>query len=173
MSTLVNSWGNASNPGWAVGTTRTDGIAFQVGVGIAVTNNLPTNNGTSKFIVLGNGNVGVGTITAPTAQLHLPASTATANTASLKIDPGVVATTPVSGNIESDGTDLWWTNSAASRVSLSASTTLSKATGAEVITGTDDAKYVTPKAIADAGIAPGGGSSVGSKLYININCGGF
>lgn len=36
--------------------------------------------------------------------------------------------------------------------SLVGGTTLSKATGAEVNTGTDDAKYVTPKAIADSTI---------------------
>ena len=54
----------------------------------------------------------------PTARLHLPASTATANTASLKIDPGVVATTPVSGNIETDGSHFYWTNSGNVRIQL-------------------------------------------------------
>ena len=64
-----------------------------------------------------NGRVGIGT-TGPTAKLHLPASTATANTASLKITSGVVATTPVSGNIESDGTHLYWTDSGGTRRQL-------------------------------------------------------
>jgi len=65
----------------------------------------------------GYGRFGIG-ITAPTAKLHLPASTATANTASLKIDPGTVATTPVSGNVESDGTHLYWTDSGGTRRQL-------------------------------------------------------
>jgi hypothetical protein len=68
-------------------------------------------------IVPDGGKVGIGLL-APTAVLHLKASTATANTASLKIDAGVVATTPVSGNIESDGTHLWWTDSGGTRHQL-------------------------------------------------------
>ena len=63
------------------------------------------------------GNVGIGT-TGPTAVLHLKACTATANTASLKINAGTVATTPVSGNIESDGTHLYWTDSGGTRRQL-------------------------------------------------------
>lgn len=55
---------------------------------------------------------------APTAYLHLPASTTAADTASLKITPGTVATTPVSGNIESDGTHLYWTDSSGTRKQL-------------------------------------------------------
>ena len=61
--------------------------------------------------------VGIG-VTAPTAVLHLKASTATADTASLKIDKGTVATTPITGNIESDGTHLYWTDSSGTRRQL-------------------------------------------------------
>jgi len=67
--------------------------------------------------LLSNGKIGVN-INSPSAYFHLPASTAAANTASLKIDAGVLATTPVSGNIESDGTHLYWTNSAGTRIQL-------------------------------------------------------
>jgi hypothetical protein len=87
----------------------------------------PTGDGGSVKIFTGsnvlntifdrNGNVGIG-VTAMTARFHLPASTAAANTASLKIDAGVVATTPVSGNIESDGTHLYWTDSGNTRKQL-------------------------------------------------------
>lgn len=69
------------------------------------------------LFVSGNANVGINK-TAPTAKLHLPASAAAADKASLKIDPGVVATTPASGNIESDGTHLYWTNSSGTRIQL-------------------------------------------------------
>ena len=67
--------------------------------------------------MLNDGNLGIGT-TSPSAVLHLKASTAAANTASAKIDAGTVATTPVSGNIESDGTHLYWTNSGGTRIQL-------------------------------------------------------
>jgi hypothetical protein len=63
-----------------------------------------------------HGKTGIG-IT-PTAALHLPASTAAADTASLKIAPGVLATVAVSGNIESDGTHLYWTDSGGTRHQL-------------------------------------------------------
>jgi len=63
-------------------------------------------------------NVGIKTISAPTARLHLPACAAAANSASLKIDPGTLATTAVSGNIESDGTHLYWTDSGGTRKQL-------------------------------------------------------
>jgi hypothetical protein len=63
------------------------------------------------------GNIGIGT-TSPTARLHLPACVAAANLASLKIDAGVVATTAVSGNIESDGTHIYWTDSGGTRRQL-------------------------------------------------------
>jgi hypothetical protein len=64
-----------------------------------------------------NNRLGVG-VAAPTARLHLPAAQAAADTASLKIDPGTVATIPVSGCIESDGTHLYWTDSGGIRRQL-------------------------------------------------------
>lgn len=52
----------------------------------------------------------------PTAILHLKAGTATASTAPLKFTAGVVLTTPVSGNMETDATNnLYYTNSSATR----------------------------------------------------------
>lgn len=70
-SSIVNNWGNASNPGVMVGTTRSsDGIAFQVRTGVTTTSGFATDSGTTRFIVLGNGNVGIGTTT-PTNKLHV------------------------------------------------------------------------------------------------------
>jgi hypothetical protein len=69
------------------------------------------------FVLTGGGQVGIRQ-SSPTAYLHLPACTAAANTASLKIPAGTVATTPVSGNIESDGTHLYWTDSGGTRRQL-------------------------------------------------------
>ncbi|MFZ2125362.1 MAG: hypothetical protein WA087_01185 [Candidatus Saccharimonadales bacterium] len=69
----------------------------------------------SNTIVLGNtdhtitrlfGNVGIG-IDAPTAKLHIPAGTATAGTAPLKLTPGELLATPELGAVEftDDGTN--------------------------------------------------------------------
>jgi hypothetical protein len=57
-------------------------------------------------------------ITSPSAWLELPACTTAANTASLKITAGTLMTTPEAGAIESDGTDLWWTDGGGTRRKL-------------------------------------------------------
>jgi len=73
----------------------------------------------SNFILsmLPNGNLGL-SVNNPTALLHLKACTAAENTASIKVDAGVLATIPVSGNIESDGTHIYWTNATGERKQL-------------------------------------------------------
>jgi hypothetical protein len=61
-SAIINGWGNSSNPGISVGTTRTDGVAFSVVTGATLDANwLPSALGNTAFTVLGNGNVGIGT----------------------------------------------------------------------------------------------------------------
>lgn len=71
--------------------------------------------------IFGTGNTGTGTtastgnigiyIPAPSARLHLPAGTATANTAPLKLTSGTNLTTPEDGALEYDGTELYFTPS--------------------------------------------------------------
>lgn len=57
-----------------------------------------------------NGRVGIGsTVTAPTARLHLPAGTATAQTAPLKFISGTLMVTPETGAVEFDGTHFYGT----------------------------------------------------------------
>lgn len=73
--------------------------------------------GVDRLNIDQNGNLGIGT-TSPTAKLHLPASTASANTASMKIPSGVVATTPVAGNIEADENHIYWTRADGTRLQL-------------------------------------------------------
>ena len=63
-------------------------------------------------------NAKLGVNTPATAWLHLPACAAGADLASAKIDSGILASVPVAGNIESDGTHLYWTNSAGIRKQL-------------------------------------------------------
>lgn len=61
-------------------------------------------NGTQyqAHTILPSGNEGVG-VNAPTAILHLKAGTATAGTASLRLDSGIVNTTAVKGQVEFNG----------------------------------------------------------------------
>jgi len=64
---IVNAWGNSSNTGVGVGTTRSDGTAFQVKTGVTLSGGLATNSGTQRLIVYGSGgtkltkSLGVGT----------------------------------------------------------------------------------------------------------------
>lgn len=85
--------------------------------GTASGNNLTlssTTNGTKGKVILGsasaydevNDRLGIGT-TSPTARLHLPAGTATASTAPLKLTSGTNLTTPEAGAVEFDGTNYY------------------------------------------------------------------
>jgi len=58
-----------------------------------------TQNNSAKYILLSGGNVGIQT-TSPSARLHLPAGSATAGTAPLKLTSGTVNTTPEAGTLE-------------------------------------------------------------------------
>ncbi len=59
---------------------------------------------------ISTGNVGIG-ITDPKAILHLKAGTTAANTAPLKFTSGTLLTSPESGTVEYDGTNLYFTDS--------------------------------------------------------------
>lgn len=62
-------------------------------------------------------NIGIGQ-QVPTARLDLPAVTTSAGSASLKIAAGTLMTAPEQGAVESDGTDLWWTDGTGTRQQL-------------------------------------------------------
>jgi hypothetical protein len=65
------------------------------------------------------GGVGIGVVPASiTARLHLPAGTASAGTAPLKLTSGTNLTTPEAGAIEFDGTNLYFTDSGGTRRQL-------------------------------------------------------
>lgn len=66
-----------------------------------------TLTGGSRFIVLGNGRMGLNGITVPTSMLHLPAGSATAQTAPLQFTSGTLETTPRAGVVEFL-TDQWY-----------------------------------------------------------------
>ncbi len=73
-----------------------------------------------------NNRLGVG-VGSPSATLHLSANTATQ--ASLIINSGTVLTTPVSGAIENDGTNLFYTDSTVKRQILNISNVIKEPTG--------------------------------------------
>lgn len=65
---------------------------------------------TGTGATISTGNLGA-FVSAPTARLHLPAGTATAGTAPLKINSGTLLGTTEAGAIENDGTHLYFTAS--------------------------------------------------------------
>lgn len=94
------------------------------------------------------GRLGMG-VAVPTAKLHLEGVTASAGSASLKIDSGTLMTSPENGAVESDGTNIYWTDNSAARHQLNtgpgsfANTSLSNLTSPTAVNqdlrpGTDD-----------------------------------
>lgn len=86
-------------------TTPSAATSFGMAVpGVAITDDLIFSafNGSWAQIlrVTQGGNCSIGTNTTPTARLHLPAGTATANTAPLKFTSGTLLTTSVAGAVE-------------------------------------------------------------------------
>ncbi len=76
--------------------------------------------GSSNAMVLGSSgiNVGIDSVTSPTARLHLPAGGTAASSAPLKINSGSLLTSPESGAIESNGTSLYFSNTTPVRVPI-------------------------------------------------------
>jgi hypothetical protein len=58
-TSILNAWGNSSNTGVMLGTVRNDGIAFQVRSGVTLTSGFANDDGSTRFIVKGDGNVGI------------------------------------------------------------------------------------------------------------------
>ena len=87
------------------------GGSFGGGGFIYTASNVPCSiwtNNVKRLEVTGSGNVGIGGVT-PTARLHLPAGTATANTAPLKFTSGTNLTTAEDGAVEYNGSALYFT----------------------------------------------------------------
>jgi hypothetical protein len=66
--------------------------------------------------------VGVNVGVVPTARIHVAGGSLNAGSASLKLDQGFLMTVAEPGAIESDGTDLWWTDSGSIRRKLTVQT---------------------------------------------------
>lgn len=63
----------------------------------------------NALILNSAGNLGIGGITSPSARLHLPAGTATAGSAPLKLTTGTALTTPADGALEYHSSHLFFT----------------------------------------------------------------
>lgn len=100
--------GKMSNQGDEFGYAPTIGTRDAFGLNI-MTNNTVVGNITSGGLWY------IGSSTTPTARLHLPAGTATASTAPLKLTSGTNLTTAEAGAVEYDGTEFYGTTSTASR----------------------------------------------------------
>jgi hypothetical protein len=72
-------------------------------------------NGAVRFSLFYGGNanfansLGLGSVTSPTARLHITGGTTTAGTAPLKFNSGSLLTSPESGSMEYDGNNLYFT----------------------------------------------------------------
>jgi hypothetical protein len=79
-----------------------------------------SNSGSTHFgnTSAGNGRIGFGQVTSPTARIHIGAGRSTENGAPLKIDSGTLLTTPEANAIEYDGTSMYYSNSSAARKQL-------------------------------------------------------
>jgi hypothetical protein len=127
---LVTTGSSNSSLGRSAGATITTGgtntlIGYQSDVTSAAATNRTAIGANSSVardssLVLGSSavNVGIGSVTSPTARLHIPAGSATASTAPLKINNGTLLGTPENNAIENDGASIFYTNSSGSRSSL-------------------------------------------------------
>lgn len=74
-----------------------------------------------RMRITDKGKVSIGGNVNPTAALHLPAGSGSANTAPLKFTAGTLNSTPEAGAIEFDGTNLYYVNAAGVRKTITAS----------------------------------------------------
>lgn len=88
---------------YVIGVDNSDSDTFRIGIG-----SNPSSMTSSSVNIRGN-KVGLSGQTAPTAALHLPAGTASAETAPLKFTTGTAMTTPEDGALEYHGSHLYFT----------------------------------------------------------------
>lgn len=109
LSGYVNGtvYNNTGNDNIFIGYNSGSGTASQLTNAIAIGTNSSVS--ASNSLVLGNGvNVGV-SVSTPTARLHLPAGTATASTAPIKLTSGTSLTSAEAGTVEFTTDDLFFT----------------------------------------------------------------
>lgn len=138
----------------------TNGVV--TGISVISANYIPRENSTGTALEtsqITSTTTGVGiSVATPTAKLHLAAGSTTASTSPLKFNSGALNTTAEVGAVEFL-TDAFYgtvtTGAVRKQFAFTSDIPASavKATGAEINTGTDDAKFVTAKAITDSNVA--------------------
>jgi 3-methyladenine DNA glycosylase Mpg len=116
----------------------------------------------------GTGHLGVG-VTAPSAMLHLPAGTATAGTAPLKLNSGTSLTTPENGAVEYDGTN-YYVSAGSTRYTLAKTLTATAALNFPSTTaGTASTLTITVTGAADGDAVslgvPNAAASIGGAQF--------
>lgn len=94
---------NVGDTGYVAGIDNSDSDTFRIGIG-----SNPSTMTSNSINIRGN-KVGVSGQTSPTAALHLPAGTASAETAPLKFTTGTAMTTPEDGALEYHSSHLYFT----------------------------------------------------------------
>jgi len=136
---------------------------------------------TGDFVFSG-GNVGIG-LTSPTAKLHLPAGTASANTAPLKFTAGTALGTPECGALEFNDGRFYITNVAHQRaidrtsdVAVETVTVANTTTETTLWTGSMPANSLVAGNIfmfhADGIVSNGGSASEADQIKIRVKIGG-
>ena len=90
----------------------------QLTIGLKAAGNFDTGDVVDVLTLRSDGNMGLIGVTNPAARLHLPAGSATAGTAPLKLTSGTVLGTSEPGAIEYDGTHFYGTDSGGTRRQL-------------------------------------------------------
>jgi hypothetical protein len=132
-----------------------DGTIGQFGTQSSSGNLALQAGGTIWQTITTTGKIGIGTVTSPTARLHLQAGTATASTAPLKINSGTLLGTTEAGAIENDGTHLYYTAAdGGSRFQLDQQTGVGVPTTITVADTTDTTAFVALFESATGDLAP-------------------
>lgn len=98
------------------GTPRYGGVGYDYDDNVVkLINDSAFNTSTKGLAINTSGSVGIGTVT-PTAKLHLAAGTS--SLAAFKLTSSTLLTTPASGAIEYDGTNLYYTDGTNTRKTL-------------------------------------------------------
>jgi hypothetical protein len=108
--TVQQTTGSSFQQLYILGDTTNNLYAINTDSG--VTGVLPIDfqmKGTSVLRIQTTGRIGINGVASPTASLHLPAGTASANTAPLKLTAGTNLTAPETGAIEFDGSHFYGT----------------------------------------------------------------